>query len=46
MKIIAYGIRDDEKPYLEEWVKDNKIEVKAVSELLDSNTIEQAKGYD
>jgi D-lactate dehydrogenase len=46
MKIIAYGIRDDEKPYLEEWVEQNKIEVTAVSALLDSDTIAQAKGYD
>ena len=46
MKIIAYGIRDDEKPYLDQWSKDKGIEVKAVKELLDDSTVDQAKGYD
>ena len=46
MKIIAYGIRDDEQPYLEQWSKDQGIEVKAVKELLDDKTVDLAKGYD
>lgn len=46
MKIIAYGIRDDEKPYLDEWVTKNHIEVKAVPDLLDSSNIDLAKDYD
>ena len=46
MKIIAYGIRDDEEPYLEQWSKDQGIEVKAVKELLDEKTVDLAKGYD
>ncbi|KIR07847.1 lactate dehydrogenase [Levilactobacillus brevis] len=46
MKIIAYGIRDDEQPYLEQWSKDQGIEVKAVAELLDEQTVDLAKGYD
>ncbi|KRM57049.1 hypothetical protein C5L31_001550 [Secundilactobacillus malefermentans] len=46
MKIIAYGIRDDEKPYLDQWSKDQGIEVKAVSELLDEDTVSLAEGYD
>ncbi len=46
VKIIAYGIRDDERPYLEEWSQDQGIEVKAVSELLDESTVDLAKGYD
>lgn len=46
MKIIAYGIRDDERPYLEEWSKDQGIEVKAVAELLDDSTVDQAEGFD
>lgn len=46
MKIIAYGIRDDEMPYLKQWSKDKGIEVKAVAELLDESTVDQAKGYD
>ena len=44
MKIIAYGIRDDEQPYLEQWSKDQRIEVKAVKELLDESTVDLAKG--
>jgi Lactate dehydrogenase and related dehydrogenases len=46
VKIIAYGIRDDEQPYLEQWSKDQGIEVKAVKELLDESTVDLAKGYD
>ncbi|MBT9673000.1 D-2-hydroxyacid dehydrogenase [Secundilactobacillus kimchicus] len=46
MKIIAYGIRDDEQAYLKQWSDDQGIEVKAVSELLDESTVDQAKGYD
>ena len=46
MKLIDYGVRDDEKPYIEEWSKANNIEVKIVPELLNPETIEQAKGYD
>lgn len=46
MKIIAYGIRDDEQPYLKQWSKDQGIEVKAVGDLLDEKTVDLAKGYD
>ncbi|GEO68488.1 D-2-hydroxyacid dehydrogenase [Levilactobacillus acidifarinae] len=46
MKIIAYGIRDDERPYLEQWSQAQGIDVKAVSELLDETTVDLAKGYD
>jgi len=46
VKIIAYGIRDDERPYLDQWSKDQGIEVKAVRELLDDSTVDLAKGYD
>lgn len=46
MKIIAYGIRDDERPYLEQWSQAQGIEVKAVSQLLDDTTVDLAHGYD
>ena len=47
MKILAYGVRDDEMPYLEEWQKQNPdVEVKAVPELITDETVEWAKGYD
>lgn len=46
MKIIAYGIRDDERPYLDQWAAAQEIEVKAVPDLLDEQTVDWAKGYD
>lgn len=46
MKIIAYGIRDDERPYVAQWSESQNVEVKIVSELLDEETVAQAKGYD
>lgn len=46
MKITAYGIREDERPYLDEWQEKNKIEVQAVSDLLDPETLDLAKGSD
>jgi D-lactate dehydrogenase len=46
MKIVAYGIRDDERPYVAQWSESQNVEVKIVSELLDEDTVEQAKGYD
>ncbi|KRN13660.1 D-lactate dehydrogenase [Fructilactobacillus fructivorans] len=47
MKIIAYGIRDDERPYLEQWDKAHPdVEVKAEPKLLDNDTVDEAKGFD
>lgn len=46
MKIIAYGIRDDERPYVDEWAQSQGIEVKATSELLTEETVDQAAGFD
>ena len=47
MKILAYGVRDDEKPFLEECEKQNPdVEVKAVPELMTDETVEWAKGFD
>lgn len=46
MKLIDYGVREDERPYIEQWSKENNIEVKIVSDLLNPETIEQANGYD
>ncbi|EHL95785.1 D-lactate dehydrogenase [Lentilactobacillus parafarraginis F0439] len=47
MKIIAYGIRDDEKPYLDKWSEENPdVEVASTGELLDESTVDQAKGAD
>lgn len=47
MKIVAYGIRDDEKPYLENWIKENSdVEVEYTGELLGEDTVEKANGAD
>lgn len=46
MKLIDYGVRDDEKVYIEEWSKENSTEVKIVQELLTPETVKLAKGFD
>ncbi|HCD08081.1 MAG TPA: lactate dehydrogenase [Lactobacillus sp.] len=46
MKLIDYGVREDEKKYIQEWSKENKIEVTIVTDLLTPETVEMAKGYD
>ncbi|GLB46957.1 D-lactate dehydrogenase [Philodulcilactobacillus myokoensis] len=47
MKIIAYGIRNDEMPYLKQWDQENPdVEVKSESALLDDKTVDEAKGFD
>ncbi|EHO48554.1 D-2-hydroxyacid dehydrogenase [Lentilactobacillus kisonensis] len=47
MKIIAYGIRADEKPFLDKWSEENSdVEVISTGKLLDETTVDQAKGAD
>ncbi|MHA8138478.1 D-2-hydroxyacid dehydrogenase [Lactobacillaceae bacterium Scapto_B20] len=47
MKIIAYGVRDDEMPFLKEWQSNNPaIEVQIERELLDEKSVVKAKGFD
>lgn len=47
MKIMAYGIRDDEKPFLDQWISENtNVTVESTAELLDENTAKQAAGAD
>ena len=46
-KIFAYAIRDDEKPFLEEWKNAHKdIDVDYTEELLTPETAKLAKGAD
>lgn len=46
-KIFAYGIRDDEKPYLEEWKAAHpEVEVDYTEKLLDPETAKLAAGAD
>lgn len=47
MKIVAYGIRADEKPYLNEWSKANpEVAVTSTGKLLDETTVDLAKEAD
>jgi len=46
MKLIDFGVREDEKQYIQEWSKDNDIEVKIVTDLLTPETVKMAQGYD
>ncbi|EKK20591.1 D-lactate dehydrogenase [Fructilactobacillus florum 8D] len=47
MKIIAYGIRDDETPYLEEWAtRHPEVSVAKETELLDETSVAKTAGYD
>ena len=47
MKIFAYGIRDDEKPSLEDWKSAHpEVEVDYTQELLTPETAALAKGSD
>lgn len=46
MKIIMYGVKDVERPFIEEWVDQTGNEVRAVTAAFDKATIDLAKGYD
>nr|AAR19203.1 D-lactate dehydrogenase [Lactobacillus sp. MONT4] len=47
LKIVAYGIRADEKPYLNEWSKANpEVTVTSTGKLLDETTVDLAKEAD
>ena len=47
MKIIAYAVRDDERPFFDTWMKENPdVEVKLVPELLTEDNVDLAKGFD
>jgi len=46
MKLIDFGVREDEKQYIQEWSKDNNVEVKIVTDLLTPETVKMAQGYD
>lgn len=47
MKLIAFGVREDERPYFKEWVSQKEnLELKLVPELISDETIDQIKGFD
>ena len=46
-KIIAYGIREDEKPFVADWQKAHpEVAVTITTDLLLDSTVDQAKGHD
>lgn len=45
-KILAYHVRDDEQPFIDEWVNKNHVQVDSVIEELHDETVSLAKGYD
>lgn len=45
-KILAYHVRDDEQPFIDEWVREHHIQVDSVTEELHDDTVALAKGYD
>ncbi|KRL36821.1 D-2-hydroxyacid dehydrogenase [Liquorilactobacillus uvarum] len=46
VKIIAYHVRQDEQPFVEEWSRKNHVEVKSVPFELHSETVHYTQGYD
>lgn len=46
MKLIDFGVRHDEKKYIEEWSKNHDVEVKIVTDLLTPETVKLAEGFD
>ncbi|MCP9313751.1 D-2-hydroxyacid dehydrogenase [Liquorilactobacillus satsumensis] len=47
MKIIAFGVRDDERPFFQQWAQNHSsVSLKLVKERLTSGTVNQAAGYE
>lgn len=46
MRLIAFGVREDEKPYFKSWEKANQIEIKLISELLSNENLNLIDGFD
>lgn len=45
-KIIAYHVRDEELDIIKEWEKENNVDVKVVSDQLNSENVHLAEGFD
>ncbi|MFD1125007.1 D-2-hydroxyacid dehydrogenase [Lentilactobacillus raoultii] len=45
-KILAYHVRDDEQPFIDEWATQHHVQVDSVPYELHDETVDQAKGYD
>ncbi|MBU5466228.1 D-2-hydroxyacid dehydrogenase [Virgibacillus sp. MSJ-26] len=46
MKIMMFGVRDDERAAAKEWAEKNNVEVTFSTDILTLDTVEQLKGYD
>lgn len=46
MKIVSFGTRPDEAPYLTEWSERTGIELKQITATLNEDNVDQAAGYD
>ncbi len=45
MKILAYGIREDEKPFVKEWEQENpEVDVEITDQLLDDENGRNGQG--
>ena len=45
-KIIAFQVRDEDLPIIDDWSKENNVEVKTVSERMTLENVHLAKGFD
>lgn len=46
MKIMMFGVRDDERDAAKEWAAKNNVEITFSTDILTLDTVEQLKGYD
>src|SRR5690625_931727 len=46
MKIMMFGVRDDERDAAKEWAAKNNVEITFSTDILNLDTVEQLKGYD
>lgn len=45
-KILAYCVREDEQPFIDQWSKEHGVQVDSTPKELHDDTVEMAKGYD
>ncbi|GAX07352.1 D-lactate dehydrogenase [Secundilactobacillus silagincola] len=45
-KILAYNVRIDEQPFVDQWAKEHGVQVDSTDKELHDDTVEMAKGYD
>jgi len=45
-KILAYNVRIDEQPFVDQWAEEHGVQVDSTDKELHDDTVEMAKGYD